>query len=218
MSDEAPKPYVSKVDRRTALTWIGVVGAAAVVGTGVVVYGPKKGGKPEPKGYGTDPKLAHPEKASWPRILTQDELQAAAILADFILPASGTAPAATALGVPDFIDEWVSAPYPQHVTDKALIRQGLAWLDAESRRRFERDFAGASAEQQRALCDAICWAEKAAPELAEQAAFFARYRDLTSGGFYTTPAGMKDLGFVGNVPLERFDGPPEAVIKIVGVS
>jgi len=27
---EDPKPYVSKIDRRTALTWVGVVGAAAV--------------------------------------------------------------------------------------------------------------------------------------------------------------------------------------------
>jgi hypothetical protein len=35
MSEETP--YVRKIDRRTALTWIGVVGAATAVGAGVVV-------------------------------------------------------------------------------------------------------------------------------------------------------------------------------------
>jgi len=59
MSDEAPKtpePYVSKIDRRTALTWIGVVGAAAAAaGAGVVIYNHRGGGpKAEAKGYGTD--------------------------------------------------------------------------------------------------------------------------------------------------------------------
>ena len=65
MTDDAPKPYVSKIDRRTALTWVGVVGAAAAVGAGVVVYGPKIGGKGQAKGYGTDPKLNPPAKAAW---------------------------------------------------------------------------------------------------------------------------------------------------------
>jgi hypothetical protein len=168
---------------------------------------------------GTDPDLLKTYRPGelWPLSLDAAERRCAAALCALIIPADERSPSAADLEVQVFIDEWVSAPYPQHVKDKALIRQGLAWLDAESRRRFERDFAGATLEQQRALCDAICWAEKAAPELAEQAAFFARYRDLTSGGFYTTPAGMKDLGFVGNVPLERFDGPPPEVIRLVGV-
>ena len=115
--------YVRKIDRRTALTWIGVVGAATVVGAGVVVYGPKIGGKtPGTKGYGTDPKLVEPEPAPWPRLLSDGELQAAAALADFILPATATAPAASALGIPDFLDEWVSAPYPDQEKDRPLIR------------------------------------------------------------------------------------------------
>jgi hypothetical protein len=38
-------------------------------------------------------------------------------------------------------------------------------------------------------------------------------RDLTAGGFYSTPAGRKDLNFIGNVPLARFDGPPPALLE-----
>ena len=98
MSEETP--YVSKIDRRTTLAWIGVVGAAAAaVGTGVVVYGPKMGGKPEAKGYGTDPKLNPPAKAPWPRIMSQTQLQIAALVADHILPATATAPSALSAGI-----------------------------------------------------------------------------------------------------------------------
>jgi len=40
---------------------------------------------------------------------------------------------------------------------------------------------------------------------------------LTAGGFYTTPAGRKDLDYVGNVPLTRFDGPPAALLVALGL-
>ena len=81
MNDDAPK-YVSKVDRRTALKWVGVVGAAtAAAGAGVVIYNHMDEGETEARGYGTDPKLNPPAKAPWPRRLTPDQLQTAAILA-----------------------------------------------------------------------------------------------------------------------------------------
>ena len=40
------------------------------------------------------------------------------------------------------------------------------------------------------------------------------------GGVYTayTPDGAKDLRYVGNTPSETFDGPPLAVLNLVGVS
>lgn len=192
MSDEQQRPeagpYVRKIDRRTALTWIGVVGAAIAVGAGVVVYGPKIGGKtPGTKGYGTDPKLVEPEPAPWPRLLSDSELQAAAVLSDFILPASATAPAATALGIPDFIDEWISAPYPDQEKDRPLIRDGLKALGGKP-----------DAAKLAAL-------PTAAPE------FFKRFRHLVIGAYYTTEAGFKDLGYIGNVSRPTDPGPPAEV-------
>ena len=196
MSDETP--YVRTIDRRTALTWVGVVGAAIAVGAGVVVYGPKTGGEAagEAKGYGTDPKLNPPEKAPWPRLLSQDELQAAAVLADFILPASGGAPAASAIGVPDFIDEWVSAPYPDQKKDRPLIRDGLKALAKKSA------------------------AERPAAMTALQTsgdAFFKRLRALVVGAYYTTPEGFKDIGYIGNIAREVDEGPSEAVKAAVEI-
>ena len=203
MSDEAPKtpesaepqPYVSKIDRRTALTWIGVVGAAAAVGAGVVVYGPKIGGKPvEAKGYGTDPKLNPPMKAAWPRILSKDQLQTAAILADYILPASGTAPSASSLGIPDFIDEWVSAPYPDQVKDRPIIVDGLKALGKE---------VGDASKRAAALA-----ALPGTP-------FFKRFRALTIGAYYTTEAGFKDIGYIGNVARASDPGPSDEVKAVI---
>jgi len=185
-----PTPYVRKIDRRTALAWIGVVGAATAVGAGVVVYGPKVGGQAEAKGYGTDPKLVTPEKAPWPRLLSDAELQAAAILADFILPASGTAPAASALGVPDFIDEWVSAPYPDQLKDRPVIRDGLKAL------------AKAGAAERPAAMAAL---------QAGDGAFFKRFRALTIGAYYTTEEGFKDIGYIGNIAREADEGPSAEV-------
>jgi hypothetical protein len=196
MTDQAPEPYVSKIDRRSALTWIGVVGAAtAAAGAGVVLYGPKTGGRAEAKGYGTDPKLNPPIKAPWPRIMTKDQLQTAAILADFILPATDTAPSASSLGVPDFIDEWVSAPYPDQIKDRPIILDGLGLLS--------RDVLKGDAVQRAKALGALPGFD-----------FFKRFRALTIGAYYTTEAGFKDIGYIGNVARASDPG-PSAEVKAV---
>jgi len=122
------------------------------------------------------------------------------------------------VGVVDFIDEWVSAPYPAGQRDRPVVLEGLAWLDAEARRRYARGFVELHGEEQRAICDEICCEWRAAPERREAARFFALYRNLTAGGFYSTPAGREDLGYIGNVPRASFDGPPAALIEKLGLS
>jgi hypothetical protein len=200
MSD-APEPYVSRIDRRTALAWIGVVGAASAVGAGVVVYGPKMGGERITRGYGTDPKLAKPEKAPWSRIMIPAQLQTAAILADFILPASGVAPSASSLGIPDFIDEWVSAPYPDQVKDRPVVLNGLNALSA---RVLKADAAARTA--------ALSALQASADPVAR--AFWKKFRRLTIGAYYTTPEGFKDVGYIGNVSRTSDPG-PSAEVKAV---
>lgn len=199
MSDEAVKPYVPKIDRRTALIWVGAVGAAAAAGAGVVVYRDRI--QPEARGYGTDPNLVKPAPAPWPRLLSQDELQAAAHLADFILPASATAPSASALGIPDFIDEWVSAPYPDQVEDRPLIRDGLKALIP--------DVVRGDAGRRTAALTALPGAKDE-----DTRAFFRRFRALTIGAYYTTEAGFKDIGYIGN-EVRAADPGPSAEVKAV---
>jgi hypothetical protein len=40
----------------------------------------------------------------------------------------------------------------------------------------------------------------------------------SAGGFYSTPAGRKDLSDIGNAPLSTFDEPPLEVLKRVGLA
>ncbi|HVI33467.1 gluconate 2-dehydrogenase subunit 3 family protein [Phenylobacterium sp.] len=189
--------YVSKVDRRTALAWIGAAGAAVAGSVGLAVYG--AGDRAEAKAYGTDPNLVKPAPAPWPRLLSKDELQAAAVLADFILPASATAPAASALGIPDFIDEWVSAPYPDQVKDRVVIRNGL--------QRIMPALLAGGPRRDAALA--------ALPRAADEAAltFFKRFRALTVGAYYTTEAGFRDIGYIGN-QARATDPGPSAEVKL----
>ena len=42
---------------------------------------------------------------------------------------------------PDFVDEWVSAPYPEQQSDRKVIFTGLEWVDAEAARHGLQVFA-----------------------------------------------------------------------------
>ena len=199
------------VSRRDAIRWM--LGASASLSA---VDLRAAGSVATPAGIGTDPNLLK-GVAPWDRVLTAAEKKTVVALCDLIIPADEKSPSASAVGVPDFIDEWVSAPYPQHGEDLSKLRTGLAWLDEQARGRFQKDFAALDEAGQRAICDAICLPDAAKPEDKKSAAFFSRFRELTAGGFYTTPEGWKDLGYVGNVPLTEFPGPPPEVRRHLGL-
>jgi Gluconate 2-dehydrogenase subunit 3 len=205
------------MDRRTSIKWVLAASAAwPLAGRDDARAGPVTAWAGS-AGYGTDPKLIPPHHPGefWPLSLTASQRQLAAVLCDLIIPADEHSPAASAVGLVEFIDEWVSAPYPRQLRDRPVVLDGFAWLDAESRRRFDKDFTAAAPGGQRAICDDICDVTRATPERRNAARFFALYRDLTAGGFYSSAAGRKDLGYIGNVPLARFDGaPPELLAKL----
>ena len=134
-----------------------------------------------------------------------------------LLPDAGRSPSAESIGVVDFIDEWVSAPYPRQLEDRPIVLEGLAWMDAEALLRFEKYFAEISESQQHAICDDICYEPNAKPKFARAAAFFTRFRDLTVGGYYSVPTTWKDLGYIGNVPLTKFEGPPAELLQKLGL-
>jgi hypothetical protein len=174
------------------------------------------------QGYGTDPNLTKLYKPGdlWPLTFTPPQRRTAKLLCDLIIPADESSPSASSVGVVEFVDEWISAPYEQQREDRTTVLNGFAWLDREAASRYGTGklFVTLSHKRQAAICDDICYVAKAKRELVDAAKFFARYRDLTAGGFYTTPHGRKDVRYVGNVPLEHFDGPPLEVLKKVGLA
>jgi len=170
-------------------------------------------------GYGTDPDLSklHRPGDVWPLTLGEVQRRTAAALCDLIIPGDARSPAASVVGVVDFLDEWVSAPYPDQRRDRSTVLEGLGWIDAEAARRFARGFADLADAEQRAICDDICCEAKAVPSRAQAARFFARFRDLTAGGFYSAPEGRRDLGFIGNVQRASFDAPPRELLAKLGL-
>lgn len=208
-----------RMDRRTAIKWMLTAYASATLGPQLLRANPVTHIAP-PIGYGTDPILTKSYNPGdfWPLTLTDAQRRVVSTLCDIIIPADEVSPSASAVGVPDFIDEWVSAPYETNVHDRGVILGGLAWLDEEAQRRWGKTFTDASTEQRTAICDDICAVDKASPPMKKAAHFFARFRDLTAGGFYTTPEGMKDVGYTGNVPIGTFAGPSPELIKQLGLA
>ena len=165
------------------------------------------------RGIGTDPNLMKKE-IPWPLVLTAAEMKTVKVLADIMIPADENGPEASAVGVPEFINEWVSAPYEQQQGDLKTIREGLAWLDAESQKRFSKLYADAAPDQQTAILDDIV---KQGTDARKQAyTFFKVFRDRSAGGYYSTPVGWKAIGYVGNTPMAEFPGPPPEVLKHLG--
>lgn len=207
------------VDRRTTLAWLAAALAMPESARGTGLEGTRwpavQLAPVTAPGYGVDPNL-HEPAVPWPLTLTEAELAAAAALCDMILPADGPYSAASAVGVPAFIDEWVSAPYPRQQQDRALIVPGLAWIDAESRRRCSRPFAEAPPGERSAICDDIAYAARVKPGFEKPAAFFAIVRQLTLRAYYSTEEGWAQLGYMGNTPSEGpYPGPtPEAMAHI----
>jgi hypothetical protein len=207
------------VDRRTTLAWLAAALAIPEAARGSGLEGtswPVMNLTPiTGPGYGVDPDLLNP-KVPWPLTLNKTELRAAAALCDMILPADGEASAASAVGVPAFVDEWISAPYPRQQQDRELIVPGLAWIDAESVRRSGKPFADATPAERAAICDDIAFAAKIAPGFEKPASFFATVRKLTLRAYFSTEEGWAQLGYMGNTPIEGpYPGPtPEAMAHI----
>lgn len=209
------------IDRRVTLKWL--MGSLAVGQLAACGSGAKGLSWPELEaikatGVGKDPDFAN-IVVPWPLTLTQAELETAAELADLILPAEGDIPAPSKVGVPAFINEWVSAPYPDQHNDRVLIVNGLAWLDEESKVRNGVPFVRADSSGQKAILDDIAFKDRVKEGLEKPAEFFDRMRSLTLGAFYTTREGWADIGYMGNQPgTGDYAGPtPEALAHIKGV-
>jgi hypothetical protein len=203
----------SRMDRRSAIKWM--LAASATVH----FLDRKSFGQTDPLklGYGTDPDMLK-GMVPWDRIMTPEQLRTTSTLADIILPhTSKESPSASEVNVPDFMDEWISAPYENQQVDRKIIIDGLAWIDRESQRRYSKNFHELGEKQQTAICDDICYPKEALPEYQHGARFFSKFRNLTLGGYYTTDIGAKDVGYVGNVALATFDGPPPEVLKKLGI-
>ena len=216
---DSSNSLLAPVDRRRAMQWM----VAAVAAASALAKVPANAGiteyKPTPKGYGTDPLLAKNYLPGdlWPLSFSDSQRTTAAAICDILFPADETSPSASSLHVHDFVDEWISAPYEAQQSDRQPILDCIAWFETESQKRFNSPLSKITQEQRNSLCDDVAYTPKA-KEFQQPARDFSRFKFVAAGGYYTTPEGMKDVGYVGNTPSVTFEGPTLEALKHVGLA
>ena len=198
---------MSEMNRREALTLIALVPFATAAGAAL------------PEGTHLHAQ-ALPEPAPAPqerKFFTAHEWALATVLADLILPADERSGAASSAGPIEFMDFMLMDETTSEAT-RVQVRGGLAWMDLESKRRYQKAFMDVTPAQQTAILDDIAWPARAKPEFSHGVSFFNRFRDMVASGFWSSQVGVRDLQYMGNVPNPVWNGcPPEALRKL-GVS
>jgi hypothetical protein len=136
------------------------------------------------------------------------EMATITVLTNIIIPKDEKSGSAADAKVPEFI-EFIVKDIPAH---QLPMRGGLKWLDMQCLNRFQQPFKDAAAAQQIQMLDLIAYPKKAKPGMEQGVAFFSLIRSLTASGFFTSEIGVKDLGYVGNVP-NKWEGVPADVLK-----
>ena len=143
-----------------------------------------------------------------PPFFTPEEMATITILGDIIIPRDAVSGSASDAKVPEFIG-FIVKDMPEHQTP---MRGGLRWLDMQCLKRYNKAFKDCDNKQQMEMVDEIAWPKKARPEMRQGVAFFNLMRNLTATGFYTSEMGVKDVGYIGNVP-NQWNGVPDDVLK-----
>ena len=142
-----------------------------------------------------------------PKFFNDHEYKTLEKLADLIIPADEHSPGALAGGAPEFID-FLSSQSPELAE---IYTGGLAWLDHQMNKTYSATFIAAAPEQQIAMLDLIAYRKNTSPELGPGVVFFNWVRNMTVDAFYTSKAGMDDLGYMGNGAMSEFHVPAEAI-------
>lgn len=128
-------------------------------------------------------------------------------LSDFIIPADDHSKGAIDAGAAEFIDFLCS----RNENMAQTYTGGLGWMDQAMQHRYQQTFLSASREQQTALLDEISYRKNETPANAAGVKFFSWCRGMVIDAFYTSPVGIEDVGFVGNMVLGSFSVPDEAL-------
>ena len=170
-----------------------------------------------------------------PKFFTQHEWETVRVLVDLIIPRDERSGSATDAGVPEFLD-FILIDEPrlaEETSRQTAMRGGLAWIDLECQRQFDKSFVACSDAERTVVLDDISrppppeatdgshgGADEppTLPVLVHGRAFFSTFRDLTATGFWTTKMGMEDLQYLGNRYVAEWKGCPDEALKKLGVS
>ncbi|MBI3210064.1 MAG: gluconate 2-dehydrogenase subunit 3 family protein [Candidatus Solibacter usitatus] len=136
-----------------------------------------------------------------PKALTAHEFETLQTLCEI------TVPGARKAGAAEFVDILSSGSRQM----AAIFTGGIAWIDAEMRRRYETDFLAALPEKRTALLDVIAYRKNASPALNPGIQFFDWVRRMSVDAYYTGKEGIAELGYKGNSGMREFQVPAESL-------
>ncbi len=122
-------------------------------------------------------------------------------LGDIIVPGASEA------GAAEFID-FLSSHNDELA---AIFNGGFGWLDNYMQKTYGADFLNAAPAQQTELLDKLAYEKNRTPETAPGEHFWTWARNMVVDAYYTSPAGVKDVGYMGNGAMRVFSVPQEAV-------
>jgi gluconate 2-dehydrogenase subunit 3-like protein len=124
-------------------------------------------------------------------------------LTELIIPKDEVSGSAVEAGAPEFIDL-----ISDNNSEIGLrMTGGLAWLDHHT----GKTFLELTPQEQASLLDKIAYRKNASPETSQGIEFFRWIRRLTTDAFYTSPIGVKDVGYMGNKGSTTFQVPVAAI-------
>jgi hypothetical protein len=142
-----------------------------------------------------------------PKLFNAHEYATVRRLSELIIPQDSVSPSALQAGAPEFIDLMCSLS--EQLAD--TYTGGLGWLDREMERRYRAGFVDAKPAQQTEMLDLIAYKKNDSPELGPGIVFFDWIRRMVVDAFYTSPIGVKDVGYMGNKGMATFQVPAEAI-------
>ena len=154
-----------------------------------------------------------PGSAYVPKIYSAHEWATVIVLVDYVIPKDAKSGSATDAGVPEFMDTMLDLEPNMRTAN----RGGLAWMDHQCHRRFDKDFVDCSEAQCRQLLDDIAFPRRARPELSAGAAWFSSFRDFTATGFFTSEMGVTDIGYLGGTAVMEWTGCRADAYRRLGV-
>jgi hypothetical protein len=151
-------------------------------------------------------KAASPTGAYAPKFFSAQQYKMLSALCQTIIPADGDSGGAIEGGAPEFIDLITSENLEYQLT----LGGGMMWLDAICIDRYGQPYMQCITDQQKQILDLIAYRRSALTDasLSQGIEFFAFLRNLTADGFFTSAAGIKYLGYIGNTYLTAFTGCP----------
>lgn len=187
------------INRRDLLrrTLFGAIGASTVI--------PSLKAREFPPGYDASKEL---DRADWKPVF-MDEHQNNTLIAvsDLIIPATD-APGATGALVNRFLDLLMTVESQE--TQRAFV-EALAYIDGACMERYKSAFVYVPHEQQIEFINLLAyphsqntWGEEA--EEFPGHTHFQKLKDWIAGAYYSSPAGLKEIGWNGEFPHGIFTG------------